>query len=118
MIGENGRTRTFTLWFRRPRCSSSYTTSSKAESSGLVRPASPKEKPQLFIHLFSKQRRFAQSVYSPYDSNKQVVGRAGVAPATQEAAVLQTVAHADRRADLCLFGLLMFEQVWQCRREL
>ena len=31
-----------------------------------------------------------------------MVGRAGVAPATQEAAVLQTVAHTDRRADLCL----------------
>jgi hypothetical protein len=29
-----------------------------------------------------------------------LVGRAGVAPATQEAAILQTVAHADRRADL------------------
>ena len=35
---------------------------------------------------------------------------AGVAPATQEAAVLQTVAHADRRADLCLFLLLKNEQ--------
>ena len=39
-----------------------------------------------------------------------LVGRAGVAPATQEAAVLQTVAHADRRADLCLLLLLKDEQ--------
>jgi hypothetical protein len=29
-----------------------------------------------------------------------MVGRAGIEPATQEAAVLQTVAHTNRRADL------------------
>ncbi len=84
-------------------CSSSYTTFSKAESSGL--------EPQLFIHLFSKQRRLARSATAKQPSDritihhiaiKPLVGRAGVAPATQEAAVLQTVAHADRRADLCL----------------
>ena len=62
----------------------------KAKSSGL--------KPQLFTHLRSQTVPIAQSGYSP-----QLVGRAGVAPATQKAAVLQTVAHTDRRADLCLF---------------
>ncbi len=49
--------------FRRPMCLSSYTTFSEAESSGV--------EPQLFIHLFSKQRR------SPDRFTLHNVGRSG-----------------------------------------
>jgi hypothetical protein len=62
--GENGGTRTPTLRFRKPTCYPVTPRSHLAESSGL--------EPQLFIHLFSKQRRsasatklFARSGYSP-----------------------------------------------------
>ena len=88
MFGEDGGTQTPTLQVRNLRCYSVTPRPHAAESSGL--------EPQLFIHLFSKQRQFPN-----WFTLHRLVGRAGVAPATQEAAVLQTVAHADRRADLC-----------------
>ncbi len=57
MRGKNGGTRTLSLQIRNLRCNPVTPRSDKAESSGLVREPSPSEKPQLFIHLFSKQRQ-------------------------------------------------------------
>jgi hypothetical protein len=67
---------------------STYTTFSKAESSG--------HEPQALnsICLANSADRLIGLL------SIGLVGRAGVAPATQLAAVLQTVAHTGRRADL------------------
>jgi hypothetical protein len=70
----------------------------KAEREGVVRASVPEGNTRQWNtkipQLFSRQLALPVAI-SPY-----LVGRAGVAPATQLAAVLQTVAHTGRRADL------------------